>query len=288
MANANEMQVGGKHYGGGAYQHWDMVVQANENRYLEGQNSKYLCRYTEKNGKEDLDKSYHYLVKLIECAEAGLISPPYPKSSIDYHLGLLRVKYSLTKNAEYVIRCMMSWQSVGELRDALMYMDVIVSEYVPTPIARPTQDEWLMGIAIAAAKGATCPRRSVGCVLADAAGAVIAVACNGVATDTEPCDRKSWTCAGADAPSGTGLELCEAIHAEQRALIQVNSRVEIRYCYTTTSPCMHCAKMLKEAGILSIIFAEEYVHPQVKEYWLRDNEVLGFKAFRWIHLPVKK
>ena len=63
--SANEEQIGGRHYIEKAIQPWDYIVQ-NDMGYLEGCIIKYVSRYKEKNGIEDLIKAAHYLEKLIE------------------------------------------------------------------------------------------------------------------------------------------------------------------------------------------------------------------------------
>jgi hypothetical protein len=62
---ANDQQVGGRHYIDKPFQPWDFIV-GNKLGYLEGNIIKYVSRYKEKNGIEDLIKASHYLDKLIE------------------------------------------------------------------------------------------------------------------------------------------------------------------------------------------------------------------------------
>ena len=62
---ANNRQEGGDHYVKRAIQPWDYITQ-NEMGYLEGCIVKYVSRYKDKNGLEDLLKARHYLEKLIE------------------------------------------------------------------------------------------------------------------------------------------------------------------------------------------------------------------------------
>lgn len=73
--SANDRQVGGSHYGGGAQQHWDMVVQ-HELDYFQGQITKYVMRWKAKNGLQDLEKAQHFLEKYIEEIKAGRIDNP--------------------------------------------------------------------------------------------------------------------------------------------------------------------------------------------------------------------
>jgi len=62
---ANEQQVGGEHYAVKAIQPWDFII-ANNIGYLEGNIIKYISRWKDKGGIEDLKKAQHYLQKLIE------------------------------------------------------------------------------------------------------------------------------------------------------------------------------------------------------------------------------
>lgn len=64
-ADANERQVGGAHYKDKAIQPWDFIA-SNKLGYLEGNIIKYVSRWQEKGGIEDLRKARHYLDKLIE------------------------------------------------------------------------------------------------------------------------------------------------------------------------------------------------------------------------------
>lgn len=61
----NSKQVGGTHYASKGIQPWDYVI-ANNMGYLEGCIIKYVTRYKDKNGLEDLKKAKHYLEKLME------------------------------------------------------------------------------------------------------------------------------------------------------------------------------------------------------------------------------
>jgi hypothetical protein len=64
---ANDVQVGGSHYKDNAIQPWDYIV-ANNLGYLEGNVVKYITRWRQKGGVDDLRKVVHYAEKLIEVA----------------------------------------------------------------------------------------------------------------------------------------------------------------------------------------------------------------------------
>lgn len=64
---ANVTQVGGDHYLT-EIQPWDFII-ANNLSFLQGNIIKYICRYNDKGGVQDLYKAEHYLKKLIETEE---------------------------------------------------------------------------------------------------------------------------------------------------------------------------------------------------------------------------
>jgi hypothetical protein len=64
-SRVNDVQHGGTHYKNKTIQPWDYIV-ANNLGYLEGNIVKYVSRWKEKGGIEDLRKANHYLAKLIE------------------------------------------------------------------------------------------------------------------------------------------------------------------------------------------------------------------------------
>lgn len=72
--HAGPGQVGGDHYRRRSIQPWDamavwMTAEQLEG-FLRGNVIKYLARYPDKNGVEDLRKARHYLDKLIKHLEA--------------------------------------------------------------------------------------------------------------------------------------------------------------------------------------------------------------------------
>ena len=63
--SANDIQVAGSHYKSKAIQPWDYIA-ANDLGYFEGNIVKYVSRWKDKGGIDDLNKARHYLDKLIE------------------------------------------------------------------------------------------------------------------------------------------------------------------------------------------------------------------------------
>lgn len=154
---------------------------------------------------------------------------------------------------------------------------------------RPSKDQWALELAHVTAKRATCLRRQVGCVLLNKRGHVLATGYNGVAAGQKHCnerqDRSGNTlssqinimvganndfpsaCPGARSPSGTNLDACQAIHAEQNALITCHDVWTIDTAYVTASPCVTCVKILMNTSCNRIVFIEEYPHAEARKLW---------------------
>lgn len=156
---------------------------------------------------------------------------------------------------------------------------------------RWTIEEWAMSLAEVTGTRSTCYRRRVGCVLTDKRGHILATGYNGVATGLPHCNdrieaRKSFSysggtvkesfphaCKGAFSPSGSDLDACQAIHAEQNALLQCRDVQKIHTCYVTASPCMTCTKLLLNTGCYRIIFLDEYPHDEARRMWEGSGRV---------------
>jgi len=111
-------------------------------------------------------------------------------------------------------------------------------------------------------------------VLVDKRAHVLATGYNGGVPGAPHCI--DVPCAGANLPSGQGLDLCEAIHAEQNALLQCYDVHTIATAYVTTAPCVTCTKLLLNTSCEMIVFrdsyAEEHMAP-AKELWRRAGRV---------------
>jgi len=141
---------------------------------------------------------------------------------------------------------------------------------------RPSHPITMLKLASTIAERSTCKRRQVGCVLTDAHGRVLSMGHNGVAKGQEHCTDKP--CPGANCPSGTGLDKCEAIHAEQNALMFCADVMKIHACYVTASPCINCVKMLMNTSCNEIHFLEKYPHPEAEKLWTNS-----YFERKWIH-----
>ena len=74
-------------------------------------------------------------------------------------------------------------------------------------------------------------------------------------------------CPGAFAASGTNLDGCHAIHAEQNALLRCADVRSIHAAYVTASPCMTCVKLLMNTSCQIIYFDQPYPHNDAADLW---------------------
>lgn len=70
--DSNATQIGGRHYKKCAIQPWDYVI-ANDLDYFQGSIIKYVTRWKDKGGVEDLHKAKHFLDKYIVTMEQKFI-----------------------------------------------------------------------------------------------------------------------------------------------------------------------------------------------------------------------
>lgn len=127
-------------------------------------------------------------------------------------------------------------------------------------MSRPTLDEVFIAMAFVLASRGTCGRRKVGCVIVDYNNHVLSTGYNGSPKWAPHCIDKP--CKGMSSPSGSGLDLCDAIHAEENALLQCRNTQDIAKIYTTTFPCIHCFKLICNTSCTEVIYHDEYAAHQ--------------------------
>lgn len=130
---------------------------------------------------------------------------------------------------------------------------------------RPDWDSYFLLMAALVAMRSSCARRAVGAVLVSKDHRRLTTGYNGKAAGLVDCTQSN--CQGANSASGTNLEACEAIHAEQNALIKTVNDQDIHTAYTVASPCIHCVKMLLGTSCKRIVFLQEYPHSASKDLW---------------------
>jgi dCMP deaminase len=126
---------------------------------------------------------------------------------------------------------------------------------------RPKREEYFIAITKQVATRSTCLRRKVGAIIVNDKR-ILTTGYNGAPRGVKSC-LEIGKCMRQElgVPSGQRHEICRALHAEQNAIIQAayhGVKIEGSDIYSTTQPCVLCAKMLINAGIRKIYYYEEY------------------------------
>jgi len=91
---------------------------------------------------------------------------------------------------------------------------------------------------------------------------VLTTGYNGSPKGTMHCEELGCIRDQQNIPSGTRHELCRGVHAEQNAVIQAayfGISIDGATIYTTTYPCSMCSKILINAGIKEVVYADSYM-----------------------------
>jgi dCMP deaminase len=125
---------------------------------------------------------------------------------------------------------------------------------------RPGWDEYFMGIVDLVAQRSTCLRRQVGAVIVKDKN-ILATGYNGAPRGLAHCADVGCLRDQLNVPSTEKHELCRGLHAEQNAIIQAAYHgvgINGATVYTGTFPCVICAKMIINAGIVKVMYRESY------------------------------
>jgi dCMP deaminase len=125
---------------------------------------------------------------------------------------------------------------------------------------RPSWDEYFLQLAGLVATRSTCMRRQVGAVLVKNKR-IIATGYNGAPMNLKHCQEVGCLRARLHIPSGQNYEICRGIHAEQNAIVNAafyGIPTENSVLYSTTQPCVACARMLINAGVLRIVHQGDF------------------------------
>ena len=127
-------------------------------------------------------------------------------------------------------------------------------------------DKWdhrFMEMARLVSSWASCyrPERNIGAVIVRDKR-VMTTGYNGAPAGVRTCvERGECLRSRLGIASGTRHEMCYAVHAEQNAIIQAAKLgVEIAGAtlYCTHQPCILCAKMIVNAGVVRVVYGEGY------------------------------
>ncbi len=127
-------------------------------------------------------------------------------------------------------------------------------------IQRPSWDNYFMNIANEVAKRSTCERAQVGAVIVKEKR-ILTTGYNGSPRGLPHCSEVGCL---------MDNEHCvRTLHAEQNAIIQaalhgvITERATI---YVTHQPCFLCAKMIINAGLIRIVYDNEYPDDRSRDF----------------------
>ena len=126
---------------------------------------------------------------------------------------------------------------------------------------RPENDEYFLKIASVVAERSTCRRHHMGAI-AVRDKHILTTGYNGAAAGLKDCLELGCLRDELGIKSGTRVEICRAIHAEQNAIIQAalhGVSLEGATMYCTHTPCVLCAKMMVNARIARSVSFGKYI-----------------------------
>ena len=127
-------------------------------------------------------------------------------------------------------------------------------------VSRPDVDQYFLKIASVVAERSTCRRHHVGAVAVKDKH-ILATGYNGAAAGLKDCLELGCLRDEQNIPSGERHEICRGLHAEQNGIIQAarhGINLSGSTVYTTDSPCIICAKMLINVGVVRIVCSQGY------------------------------
>jgi len=145
---------------------------------------------------------------------------------------------------------------------------------------RPSWDEYFMSIARVVASRSNCVKRKVAAVVTRDRR-IISTGYNGTPRGTRNCNEGGCPRCNSLVPGGTRLDECVCSHGEENAITQASYHgVSLRggTIYTTFSPCLHCTKMIINAGLSEVVYDTHYPLGETALALLREAGVKVRKA----------
>ena len=146
------------------------------------------------------------------------------------------------------------------MRENMTELKTASPDAAPRGNHRPDWDTYFLDIVELVARRSTCRRRAVGAALV-CYRRILANGYNGAPSKLAHCLDVGCLREQLKVPSGERHELCRGLHAEQNVIIQaalhgVSTKGSTLYC--TNHPCVICAKMIINAGIVRIVIRDGY------------------------------
>jgi len=130
-------------------------------------------------------------------------------------------------------------------------------------VTRPSWDDYFMSMAVLASSRSTCLRRRVGAVIV-LDRMLLSTGYNDTPRGLPNCGEGGCPRCAGEVPPGSGHETCLCIHAEQNAIIQAayhGVAIAGATLYCAPQPCLVCAKMIANVGLVRVVYAGDYPDP---------------------------
>ncbi len=125
---------------------------------------------------------------------------------------------------------------------------------------RMSVDKYFMLIAEVVSLRSTCIRHHFGCVISKD-HKIISTGYNGAVKGAVHCLDKGCIRNRLGIESGTRIEICSAVHAEQNALIQAGSNAKGGTLYVNGTPCITCSKLIVNTEIEKVVIPKNDKYP---------------------------
>lgn len=123
---------------------------------------------------------------------------------------------------------------------------------------RLSADEVYLRVCQVVAERSTCLRRHLGALIVKE-GQILGTGINGAPKGLPPCASVGCIREAQGIASGTHIEICRGIHAEQNALLQAGlAGSKGAVLYTNGFPCEVCAKLCIQAEIARVVVSGDY------------------------------
>ncbi len=137
---------------------------------------------------------------------------------------------------------------------------------------RPSWEEYFMDIARLTAKRSNCIKRSVGCIIVKNKR-ILSLGYNGTPLGTTNCYEGGCPRCNANEESGSRLDLCLCLHAEENALMFIpQGDLQDSTMYVTVLPCIGCVKKIIQCKIGCVVYGSEYnLEMDTMSLWLLNK-----------------
>ncbi|VVT56160.1 uncharacterized protein SAPINGB_P004870 [Magnusiomyces paraingens] len=140
---------------------------------------------------------------------------------------------------------------------------------------RPSWDLYFMRLAGLAALRSNCMKRRVGCVIVRE-NRVIATGYNGTPRGLPNCNEGGCTRCNGGGVSGSNLDSCLCLHAEENALLEAGrdrvGSTSVIYC--NTAPCLTCSIKIVQSGIKEVVYEQAYSGQNSENIFQQANVVI--------------